>query len=124
MIRVYLTTQFIKDNKYTTQVGEEASALNIDPITNYVDKNSNNVMAICEGANADQLSDFMLPPHSTDTLISSLPEQEVIDVISELTNRGIDTNGSITCGDLLENICLFFDADFTGIGSLLEKDFS
>ena len=66
----------------------------------------------------------MMPPHSLDTLISDMPVIEIINVTEELTARNINTSGSVTAGDLINNICKFFNADFKSLGGIIERDFS
>jgi len=123
MIRVYLDYSHIDNNKVITAISTEADELDISAVSLHYDNNKN-VMGIVEGNQADKLTMFMLPPYSLDTPISELPESEIIEVTTELTARGINTTGSVTCGDLLDNICKFFNADFKSLGSIMEKDFS
>lgn len=126
MIRVYLDNSYIEGNQVLTALSVEVEALALDIKTmSYIyDTSSNNVMVIVEGVDADKLNTYMFPPNNLNTLIINLPEDDRDGVINELGGRGIVTEGSETCGDLLNNICKFFNADFKSLGSIMEKDFS
>ncbi len=126
MIRVYLTDSYIEDNENKNLVLVESELLSLKSCSYQRDKDNetNNVLAIIDGIDAEKLTDFMFPPCSLDTLIVDMPAEDITRTINELNNRGIITEGSITARDLLENICKFFDADFISLGAVLEKDFS
>lgn len=124
MLRIYLDNSYIEDNENKTSILVESESLNLNSISYHYDTNSNNVLAIVEGDDAEKLTAFMMPPHSLDTLIVDMPVIEIITVTEELTARNINTSGSITAGDLIDNICKFFNADFKSLGSIIERDFS
>ncbi len=126
MIRVYLTDSYIEDNQVKTLVGVESETIITQSISYHYDNDNgtNNVLAIVDGDNAEQFTSFMMPPHDLDDLIADMPEDEITLVITELTNRGIQTSGSLTAGDLLENICKYFNESYVSLGAVLEKDFS
>ncbi|HHZ70004.1 MAG TPA: hypothetical protein EYN67_05345 [Flavobacteriales bacterium] len=123
MLRIYLDNSYIEDNENKTSILVESESLNLI-ISYHYDTNSNNVLAIVEGDDAEKLTAFMMPPHSLDTLISDMPVIEIINVTEELTARNINTSGSVTAGDLINNICKFFNADFKSLGGIIERDFS
>jgi len=123
MRRIYLDNSYIEDNENKTSILVESESLNLI-ISYHYDTNSNNVLAIVEGDDAEKLTAFMMPPHSLDTLISDMPVIEIINVTEELTARNINTSGSVTAGDLINNICKFFNADFKSLGGIIERDFS
>ena len=124
MLRIYLDNSYIEDNENKTSILVESESLNLNSISYHYDTNSNNVLAIVEGGDAEKLTAFMMPPHSLGTLISDMPVIEIITVTEELTKRNISTSGSVTAGDLINNICKFFNADFKSLGSIIERDFS
>ncbi|HHZ68710.1 MAG TPA: hypothetical protein EYN67_19000 [Flavobacteriales bacterium] len=124
MLRIYLDNSYIEDNENKTSILVESESLNLNSISYHYDTNSNNVLAIVEGDDAEKLTAFMMPPHSLGTLISDMPVIEIITVTEELTKRNISTSGSVTAGDLINNICKFFNADFKSLGSIIERDFS
>lgn len=131
MNRVYLDYSTIKNNQVVTEISLEIEALeesvtplDIKTISYIYDTESSNVMEIVQGVDADKLGAYMFPPNDLSTLINDLSIEERISVITELNGRGIITDGSITCGDLLNNICLFFNADFESLGSIMNEDFS
>jgi len=124
MIRVYLDNSYIEGNENKTSILVESEGLSLNSISYHYDTNSNNVLAIVEGDDAEKLTAFMMPPHSLDTLIADMPVIEVITVTEELTARNISTSGSIVAGDLINNICKFFNTDFKSLGSIIERDFS
>ena len=123
MLRIYLDNSYIEDNENKTSILVESESLNLI-ISYHYDTNSNNVLAIVEGDDAEKLTAFMMPPHSLGTLISDMPVIEIINVTEELTARNINTSGSVTAGDLINNICKFFNADFKSLGGIIERDFS
>lgn len=124
MIRIYLDESYIENNENKTSILVESEYLSINSISYHYDNNSNNVLTIIEGPDADKLTAFMMPPYSLDSLIESMPVTEIIRVTEELTDRGIDTSGSVTAGDLINNICKFFNADFKSLGDIMNKDFT
>ena len=124
MLRIYLDNSYIEDNENKTSILVESESLNLNSISYHYDTNSNNVLAIVEGDDAEKLTAFMMPPHSLGTLLSDMPVIEIITVTEELTKRNISTSGSVTAGDLINNICKFFNADFKSLGSIIERDFS
>ena len=124
MIRIYLDESYIENNENKTSILVESEYLSINSISYHYDNNSNNVLTIIEGPDADKLAAFMMPPYSLDSLIESMPVTEIIRVTEELTERGIDTSGSVTAGDLINNICKFFNADFKSLGDIMNKDFT
>jgi len=124
MLRIYLDNSYIEDNENKTSILVESESLNLNSISYHYDSNSNNVLAIVEGDGAEKLTAFMMPPHSLDTLISDMPVIEIISVTEELTKRSINTSGSMTAGDLINDICKFFNADFKSLGAIMKKDFS
>ena len=126
MIRAYLTNSYIEGFEKLTSMNEEADFLNCSMSYHY-DNKSNNVLVFAEGIDADQFDqvhNFMFPAMDLKTRIADMPEDVITTVITELTKRGIVTDGSETARDLLENICLFFNKGFVGFGSILQKDFS
>ena len=124
MIRVYLDTSYIEDKATKSSISIESDYLNLTAISYHYDTKSNNMLAIIEGDDAEKLTAFMMPPNELSKPIAELPTQDIISVITELNNRGIITEGSITCGDLINNICEFFNADFNSLGEIMLKDFS
>ena len=123
-IRIYLDESYISGNENKTSILVESDLLILNSISYHYDNNSNNVLVIVEGQDAEKLTAFMFPPCSLDTLISDMPIIEVINVTEELTSRGINTSGSVTAGDLINNICKFFNADFKSLGDIMNRDFS
>tara|TARA_R110000787_G_scaffold265685_2_gene371742 strand:- start:1307 stop:1684 length:378 start_codon:yes stop_codon:yes gene_type:complete len=123
-IRIYLDVSYIEDNENKTSILVESDLLNLKSISYHYDNNSNNVLVIVEGQDAEKLKTFMFPPCSLDTLISDMPIIEVTNVTEELSSRGIDTSGSVTAGDLINNICRFFNADFKSLGNIISRDFT
>ena len=109
MIRVYLDNSYIEGNENKTSILVESEGLSLNSISYH---------------DAEKLTAFMMPPHSLDTLIADMPVIEVITVTEELTARNISTSGSIVAGDLINNICKFFNTDFKSLGSIIERDFS
>lgn len=124
MLRIYLDNSYIEGNENKTSILVESESLNLNSISYHYDANSNNVLSIVEGDDAEKLTAFMMPPHSLDTLIADMPVIEIISVTEELTARNINTSGSITAGDLINNICKFFNANFKSLGSIIKRDFS
>ena len=124
MIRIYLDNAYLDDNEYKTSILAESQSLNIKQVSYHYDSNSSNVLAIAEGDDAENLSAFMLTPYPLSALISSLPDSEVENITNELNARGINTSGSVTAGDLINNICKSFNVDFKSLGLILERDFS
>lgn len=124
MIRVYLDTFYIEDKKTKSSISIESEKLNLNAVSYHYDTNSNNILAIVEGQDAEKLTAFMMPPNDLNKSISELPPEDITNVINELNNRGIVTEGSITCGDLINNICNFFNANFNSLGEIMSKDFS
>jgi hypothetical protein len=123
MIRIYLDNAYLEDSEYKTSILVESQNLNVK-VSYHHDNNGTNVLAIVEGSDAEKLTAFMLPPYSLNTLISSLSESEITKVTSELNARNINTSGSVTTGDLINNICYFFNVDFKTLGSITNRDFS
>lgn len=124
MIRIYLDKSYTENNENKTSVFVESELLDLKSISYHYDSNSNNVLAIVEGLDAEKLTAFMLPPYPLETLISNMPAIEIINVTEELTARDINTSGSVTAGDLINNICEFFNAEFKGLGNIMNRDFS
>lgn len=124
MIRIYLDDYYIDAGESKSSVSIESDELNIKSISYHHDANSYNVMCIVDGDDAEKLSAFMLPPCELSTLISELPKSEIISVTNELSSRGIKTSGSTTAGELIDNICKFFNTDFKSLGAITKRDFS
>jgi hypothetical protein len=124
MIRIYLDKSYTENNENKTSVFVESESLDLKSISYHYDSNSNNVLAIVEGIDTERLTAFMLPPYPLETLISKMPGIEVVSVTKELTERGINTSGSVTAGDLINNICKIFNTDFKSLGDIMNKDFS
>ena len=123
-IRIYLDVSYIEDNENKTSILVESDLLDLKSISYHYDSNSNNVLVIVEGREAEKLKAFMFPPYPLNTLISGMPAIEVTNVTEELSSRGIDTSGSVTTGDLINNICRFFNADFKSLGNIINRDFT
>tara|TARA_R110000772_G_scaffold248137_1_gene362138 strand:- start:1921 stop:2298 length:378 start_codon:yes stop_codon:yes gene_type:complete len=123
-IRIYLDVSYIEGNENKTSISVESDLLSLESISYHYDNNSNNVLAIVDGQDAEKLTAFMLPPHSLNTLIADMADSEIANVTEELTARSINTSGSVTAGDLINNICKFFNADFKSLGGIIERDFS
>lgn len=124
MIRVYLDYSYTESNKNKTSILVESESLNLKSVSYHYDSNSKNVMAIVEGVDADKLTAFMIPPHPLGKAISDMHIGEISRVTDELNSRNINTSGSITCGDLLDNICKTFNTDFKTLGDIINRDFS
>lgn len=119
VIRVYLTTQQNVDD-----IINDLDSKNIDSTSFLYSENSDNVMIIVEGSQANTLNEYMLHPMLLSDRIADLPPAIISSVTSELQNRGIITSGSVTAGDLLNNILKTFNPNHKGLGAMANKDFS
>lgn len=120
MIRVYLITPdeipvFLSD----------ADTLNIKSVSLVHDDAAVNVIAIVEGQEAEKLTGFyMLPGYVLSREVETIPNNEIEKISQDLNDRGIVTSGSITVGDLLDNMCLALNSDFKGLGDITTRDFN
>jgi len=119
MIRVYLTVKPRVD-----EVINEIDVLDVMSSSFHYDDQSENIMIIIEGNQADSLSEYMLPPYLLTTEISTLSTEVVTGVVTELQNRSIITSGSITVNDLLDNILKTFNSAHKTLGGITKRDFS
>lgn len=99
---------------------------NLDVVSSsfYYDENSDNVLFIVEGNQANIVSGYMLPPNLLSTEISTLPQETILEVTTELQNRNIITTGSVTVEDLLNNILKTFNSAHKTLGEITKRDFS
>tara|TARA_R110000772_G_scaffold1495_1_gene5079 strand:- start:557 stop:919 length:363 start_codon:yes stop_codon:yes gene_type:complete len=120
MIRVYLITNEDADNFLNV-----ADSLDVESTSLIHDDKGVNVVVIVEGVDADMVLGFyMLPGFILSRKINTIPIDDVIKISSDLSERGINTSGSNTVGELLDNICKSLVSEFNGLGDITMRDFS
>lgn len=119
MIRVYLS---VKSD--VNSIIDSIDSLDVISSSFHYDENSDNVLFIVEGNQSDIVAGYMLPPNLLTTEISTLSQETITEVTTELQNRNIITTGSVTVEDLLDNILKTFNSAYKSLGEITQRDFS